>query len=41
MLSRIQNATGEEVAIDARVRLVVGAGEEGEPTAFFELDRPS
>ena len=41
MLSRIQNATGEEVAIDARVRLVVGSGEQGEPTAFFELDRPS
>ncbi len=41
MLSRIQHATGEDVAIDARVRLVVGAGDEGEPVAFFELDRTS
>ena len=39
MLSRIVNATGEEVAIDARVRVVIGTGEQGEPTAFFELDR--
>ncbi len=37
MLSRIVNASGEKVAIGARVRLSVGAGEDGEQTAFFEL----
>jgi uncharacterized OB-fold protein len=39
MLSKIVNATGEEVAIGSRVRLAVGVGGEDEPTAFFELDR--
>ena len=38
VLSRIENATGEDVAIDARVRLCVGVGEQGEPVAYFELD---
>ena len=41
MLSRIQNATGEEVAIGARVRLLIGTGEQGEPTAFFEPEPAS
>ena len=41
MLSRIENATGEEVAIGARVRLLVGVGEQGEAVAFFELERAS
>lgn len=41
MLSRIENATGEQVAIDARVRVVIGTGEQGEPTAFFELESAS
>lgn len=41
MLSRIRNATGEEVAIDARVRVTIGTGDQGEPTAYFELDRGS
>lgn len=38
MLSRIQNAPGNAVAIGARVRLLVGVGDQGEPTAFFEPD---
>ena len=39
MLSRINNATGEDVAINARVRIVVGVSEQGDPVAFFELDK--
>ena len=39
MLSRIQNTPGEAGVIGARVRLMGGVGDQGEPTAFFEPDR--